>query len=335
MRINTKYTSDLNHPPLSKANSITIWENQINFPRSSHSQWWALVNVPVRLNTKPKLNSPGKMGSAVLSGILANHKTATQAPITKFIACVQTPSSAERLRTTFKDHLDHLTVLHNDNLTAFQQADVILLACKPYLARSILSPDGVREALHGKFLISILAGSSPEKLASFIYPGVLLESAAGHRCHITRATPNMAASLGSSMTLIETATPALPPELAGVAEWIFGQVGGVKYVAPDVFDVGSAVTGAGIAFLTVAVDGMLDGAVAEGVKRGEAREMVAQTLRGMADLLAAGNHPAVLREEISSPRGTTIRGLLALEEGRVRASFSKAVMEATERAREL
>lgn len=71
------------------------------------------------------------------------------------------------------------------------------------------------------------------------------------------------------------------------------------------------------------------------MKRVEAKEMLAETLRGMADLLAAGEHPAVLREAISSPRGTTSRGLLALGAGNVRSSFSRAIMDATDRAREM
>ncbi len=285
------------------------------------------------------LNPPGKMGTAVLSGILANRNTAAPAPITKFIACVQSPSSAERLQKAFHAHLDHVTVLQNDNLGAFQAADIILLACKPYMADAVLGAPGVRNALRGKFLISVLAGSSPSKL-----DGILDRSAEGRpgpraqeegRCYIARATPNMAASLGSSMTIIEATEPPLPQKLRDVATWIFEQVGAVRYVAPEVFDCGSALTGAGIAFMTIAVDGLLDGAVAEGMKRVEAREMLAETLRGMADLLAAGEHPAVLRESISSPRGTTIRGLLALEAGNVRSSFSRAIIDATDRAREM
>lgn len=269
----------------------------------------------------------------MLSGILANRNTTKESQITKFIACVQTPSSAERLRTTFQAHLDCLTILENNNLIAFQCADVILLACKPYLASQVLSAVGVRDALGGKLLISVLAGSTPDKLDTLIYG---YDSGHEPRCHIIRATPNMAASLGSSMTLLEAPASPLPPNLADIASWIFSQVGTVKYVPPDVFDVASVVTGSGIAFLTLAVDGMLDGAVAEGIKRSDAKEMLAQTLKGMAELLGTGGaHPAVLREEISSPRGTTIRGLLALEQGAVRGSFGKAVMEAARRAREL
>jgi pyrroline-5-carboxylate reductase len=278
------------------------------------------------------------MGTAVLSGILAHRNTATQAPITKFIACVQSSSSAERLRTAFQQHLNCVTVLENDNLRAFQAADIIILACKPYMAAAVLGATGVRDALKWKFLISVLAGSSPAKLDEFIYggyPTTPKQCEVEGRCYITRATPNMAASLGSSMTLIETTDPPLPQNLVDVATWIFQQVGAVRYIAPNVFDCGSALTGAGIAFMTIAVDGLLDGAVAEGMKRGEAKEMLAETLRGMADLLAAGEHPAVLREAISSPGGTTIRGLLALEAGNVRSSFSRAIMDATDRAREM
>jgi len=280
------------------------------------------------------------MGTAVLFGILAKRYAAAQAPITKFIACVQSPSSAKRLEETFRVHLDLMAVLQNDNLRAFQEADIILLACKPYIAASVLGAHGVRDALKGKFLISILAGSSPSKLSEYIYGHESAEiysiADPKERCYITRATPNMAASLGSSMTIIEAATdPLFPQNYNDIATWIFEQVGTVRHVAPNVFDCGSALTGAGIAFLTIAVDGLLDGAVAEGIKRVEAKEMLAETLRGMADLLAAGEHPAVLREAISSPRGTTIRGLLALEKGNVRSSFSKAIMDATDRAREM
>lgn len=287
---------------------------------------------------QPKANpSPGKMGTAVLAGILANRNTAAQAPVTKYIACVQSPSSAARLTAQFQSHLDHLTILQNDNLKAFQAADVILLACKPDMASSILRESGMLAALEGKFLISILAGSAPAKLAQLIYGDVALslQREPERRCVIARATPNMAASLGSSMTLIEAAWPPLPQELSDMAAWIFRQVGEVRYVEPSVFDCGSTLAGAGIAFMTIAVDGLLDGAVAEGIKRAEAKEMLAQMLRGMADLLAAGSHPAVLREEISSPRGTTIRGLLALEKGAVRGSFSRAIIDATKRAGEM
>lgn len=87
--------------------------------------------------------------------------------------------------------------------------------------------------------------------------------------------------------------------------------------------------------MTVAVDGLLDGAVAEGMKRSEAMELVAGMLRGCAELLGNGGHPAVLREEIASPKGTTIRGLMELERGGVRGAFGRAVIEASERAREL
>jgi pyrroline-5-carboxylate reductase len=310
----------------------------MKFIRASRSQSSALVG-PINQLHEIQLNSPGKMGTAVLSGILAHRNTATQAPITKFIACVQSSSSAERLRSTFQQHLDCVTVLEDDNLRAFQAADILLLACKPYMAAAVLGATGVRDALKWKFLISVLAGSPPARLDEFIYGDwpttTPKQREVEGRCYMTRATPNMAASLGSSMTIIEASDPPPPQNLVGVATWIFQQVGAVRYVAPSVFDCGSALTGAGIAFMTVAVDGLLDGAVAEGMKRVEAKEMLAETLRGMADLLAAGEHPAVLREAISSPRGTTIRGLLALEAGNVRSSFSRAIMDATDRAREM
>lgn len=266
------------------------------------------------------------MGTAVLAGMLQS-KTA-DAPVSKFIATVNRKESAEKLRSSLAKHAEYLTVIQGDNLKAFQDADIILLACKPYVAKIVLDAPGVKEALRGKLIISVLAGTSREKLVSYIYGLNKTE------CFITRAIPNIAARICSSMTLIEqSTTQPLPPHLHDLTHWIFTRVGSVSYIIPDLFDVGAALAGAGIAFLTVAFDGLLDGSVSEGIKRDAATEMLAQTMLGMARLIMGGEHPAVLREEISSPRGMTIRGLLALEAGNVRISYSKAIIDATAKAK--
>jgi len=87
--------------------------------------------------------------------------------------------------------------------------------------------------------------------------------------------------------------------------------------------------------LSVAVDGLLDGAVFEGVKRGEGKMIVAGVLRGLAALVEDGEETGTLRERTASPAGTTIRGLVALERAGVRVGFCDAVVKGVERAREI
>ncbi|KAF4628253.1 hypothetical protein G7Y89_g9899 [Cudoniella acicularis] len=276
----------------------------------------------------------GTMGSAILQGVLSassRSEAAEEEPkIAHFIATVQSSSSAEKLRTRFSSCLSRLEVIEKDNVGAMQRADIILLACKPYMAQTVLAAPGVREALEGKLVISVLVGSPVEKLEGFIFhPGRTL----GEHIYIKRAMLNIAAEFGESMTVIETSP--MPAEFEEISNWIFSQVGEIAPVAPDLFDIGGVLAGPSSAFLSVALDGMLDGAVKEGLKRADAKKILTQSLLSLAKLLEMGEHPAVLRERYSSPRGTTIEGLQSLEEDRVRYAFSKAVIASSKRSQEI
>jgi pyrroline-5-carboxylate reductase len=213
-----------------------------------------------------------------------------------------------------------------------RKADIVMLACKPYLANTVLKADGVREALAGKLVISVLVGSPVAKLeAAIFHAGPRCDDEAGF--YIKRVMPNIAADLGQSMSVMEATS--MPDEYEEIADWIFLQVGKTANVAPELFDVGGVLAGATGAFFTVAFDGILDGAVKQGLKRADAKKILTQSLFSVASLLESGEHPAELREKFSSPRGTTIEGLLSLEEDRVRYGFSKAVIASSKRSEEI
>lgn len=279
------------------------------------------------------------MGGAVLAGVLASASKGQKAgssasvPISSFIVSVHSKASADKLRADFSAYAEHM-IITQDNMQVFQKSDIVMLGFKPYMAEDILKGDGIREAVAGKLLISLLAGSSPLKLEDFIY-GDDDSTPREERCRITRVCPNMSAEVGESMTIIETSTPPLPPNFASVTDWIFQQCGQIRPVEPELFDASAALAGSAIAFMTIAFDGLLDGAVYEGVKRTEAQALLSQTLLGLAKLMQQGQHPATLRENSASPRGTTIRGLLKLEKASVRAAFSEALMESTARAKSM
>lgn len=271
------------------------------------------------------------MGSPILSGVMescARSLAADEKPrISNFIGTVSSQASADGLQKRFSKFGDSFRV-SQDNVSSMQEADIVLLACKPYMAEKVLSAMGVREALKGKLIVSVLVGSPVEKLAAFIDP-----TASVTDFHIKRVMLNIAAEFGQSMAVIETTS--MPDYMEEESDWIFRQVGVTAPVAPELFDIAGIIAGPASAFLSVAFDGILDGAVSQGLKRADARNMLTQSLVSLTALLENGEHPAVLREKYSSPKGTTIAGLLSLEEDRVRYAFSKAVIESSKRSVEI
>ena len=215
-----------------------------------------------------------------------------------------------------------------------QAADVVILACKPYQIGEILYGDdqgeGMRRALQSKLLISICAGVTVSQIEETLYPdnGEPKESYDA-RCRVIRVMPNTAAVIRESTTVIATPTPPLPPDLNTLVTWLFSRIGLVVHLPSQQMDVSTALAGSGPAFLALMLESLADGAVAMGLPRAEAQLMAAQTMRGTAGMVLKGEHPALVREKVSTPGGCTIGGLLVLEEGRVRGSIARGVREAT------
>ncbi|KAE9377487.1 pyrroline-5-carboxylate reductase [Stipitochalara longipes BDJ] len=287
----------------------------------------------------------GTMGAAILSGVLEScsrdRANGQQPKISRFIATVNSESSAKALKTRFDRYASWLEVRTGENVTAMEEADIVLLAFKPYMVDLVLRQPGVQEALTGKLIISVLVGSPPDKLKAAIADEDLNvwtlnkhnpRFYKGKPIYIKRAMLNIAAEFRESMTVIELTD--MSQEYEEITDWIFLQLGKIQHVAPDLFDIGGVLAGASGALLSVAFDGMLDGAVKQGLKRADAKKILTQSLFSMAKLLE-NEHPAVLREKFSSPKGTTIDGLLSLEEDRARYAYSKAVIATTKRSLEI
>ena len=279
----------------------------------------------------------GTMGIAILGGILdslsskpaqeeeSSNPTPQRLP-TKFNACVRTHKSAERIKKELGHYpaFEKLQIHESDNLGPVQQADVILLGCKPYMIGDILKAEGIQDALAGKLLISICAGVTEEQIGS-----MLPRKENEQTCTIVRAMPNTAAAVRESMTVINTYNPPLPSETDSLVTWIFTRIGRVVHLPPGNMDACTALCGSGPAFAAVFCESLAAGAIAMGVPREEAYLMAAQTMRGTTGLLLGGEHPAILRDKVTTPGGCTIGGLLVLEEGGMRGTVAKAVREAT------
>jgi pyrroline-5-carboxylate reductase len=291
------------------------------------------------------------MGIAILSGILSSlyeiqapksfflqstsgtSTPAEEAPSrlpSRFIACVRRPESSKKIKQALAAHLKAVKIVQNGNVAACREADVVLLGCKPYMVEEILAVEGMKEALKGKLLISICAGVPVTQIEEALYG----EASTGdvgkdEKCRVVRAMPNTASGIRESMTVIATSVPPLPAETSSLVTWIFKRIGDVVHLPASTMDASTALCGSGPAFFALMLEATIDGAVAMGLPRAEAQRMAAQTMRGAAGLVLAGEHPALLRDKVSTPGGCTIGGLLVLEEGRVRGTVARAVREAT------
>ena len=292
----------------------------------------------------------GTMGIAILSGILASlHEMQAPRPLQtpssgtstpqeevptrlprRFIACVRRPESAKKVKSALWEHSSVVKVVQESNVASVQQAEVILLACKPQMAKDILREPGMVKALHGKLLVSICAGVTVDQIEAALHGTVPAQDPdVDGRCRIVRAMPNTASLIRESMTVIATTAPPLPPPVSSLVTWIFKRIGDVVYLPPQTMDASTALCGSGPAFFALMLEAAIDGAVAMGLPRAEAQRMAAQTMRGAAGLVLHGDHPALLRDKVSTPGGCTIGGLLVLEEGRGRGTVARAVREAT------
>ncbi|KAF7338404.1 Pyrroline-5-carboxylate reductase [Mycena venus] len=269
---------------------------------------------------------------------------------TRFIACVAREDSATRLRATFGalGPLGAAVEVHaSENLAAVQKADVVLLCCKPQLAHTILGEPGLKEALDGKLLISILAGVTMAQMNAWVLPTT----------KVIRAMPNTPCKVRARILrfLLRLTTPTRhsdprrhdrrlhPPPLSPSTELdraiilkIFSSIGRCRFLDEKHFDACTALSGSGPAFACIFLEAMADGGVMMGLPRAEALELAAQTLQGTARMvLQGGAHPAQIKDAVTTPGGCTIAGLLAMEDGRLRSTIARAIQVATERASEL
>ena len=205
---------------------------------------------------------------------------------------------------------------------ALQGADAVLLAVKPQYAA-----DALKEAaplLEGKLLISIAAGLSINKLT------VMSQTS-----RIIRVMPNTPALAGEGMSCFAPGKSVSQQDIVW-AESILKSVGRCRQVSEKLMDAVTGLSGSGPAYVFEFIMALADGGVYEGLPRDMALELAAQTVFGSAKMvLESTESPAVLRDAVISPAGTTARGVAKLDEGAFRSTVVKAVIAASERSAEL
>lgn len=278
----------------------------------------------------------GNLGAPILSTLVdAPPVEIDDVRITRFIACTGSDDSKRRLEHQFRQSNDKVTFCRNDNVKAVQESHIVILAVDPSAVQSVLTEVGLREALENKLLISVAAGWTRHKLEATIYGDACANGNLEDRACIVRTLPNIAAQVSQSLTAIEISKPSPPASYLKITESIFQKVGKTVQIEPKLMDATTALGGSTPAFFAVICDALIDAAVAVGVPRSTAHVMTFQAMQGTAALLQSGIHPALLKDQGTSPEGCTIGGLMVMEEAGVRGHIGRALREAVTIARRM
>ena len=211
-----------------------------------------------------------------------------------------------------------------DNKAAITDADLVIFSVKPQVAPIALTKDLIDCMKKDAWVLSIMGSVSIEQLHKYApgYP-------------VVRTMPNTPLAVGAGMTAI-CCDANVTPEMQKMAEAIFGCCGEIAIVAESQIEAITALSGCGPGYAFVIIDALADAGVRAGLPRALAIKLAAQTLAGSGKLcIESGLHPAQLRDQVTSPGGTTIAGIHALENHGVRGAFYDAVMAVLARSKEL
>jgi pyrroline-5-carboxylate reductase len=255
----------------------------------------------------------GMMGENLLAGLVASGMSPDE--------IIGTDLRPERQREIAEKYGIRVV---SDNVEAITGADTVIVIVKPYDVAAAL--DGISAALDpGALIVSLAAGVELAVLEAHVPAGQ----------PVVRVMPNTPASVGEGMSALSGGTSATAEHLRRTTE-LLGAVGRVVTVPEKHLDAVTAVSGSGPAYVMYVAEAMIDAGVLLGLPRDVATTLATQTLYGSAKLLRdSGTHPALLRETVTSPGGTTAAALRTLDDFRVKAAFVAAMEACRDRSAEL
>jgi len=272
-------------------------------------------STPVRTRAGRRLAvlGAGQLGETLIRGLLE--------------AGLTTPG-AVAVTTAHRSHARELSRrlgvrAAESNAEAVRGAEVVLLTVKPQQAEPVAREIGPRLG-RAQLLVSAVASVGTAALERHLAPGV----------PVVRAMPNTPALVRQGMTVIAAGSRARPSHVAR-AEQLFAAVGRTLVLDERHMDAVTGLSASGPAFLYIVIESLADGGVKVGLPRDVALMLAAQTVLGSGAMVReTGEHPALLKDAVTTPSGTTIDGILELEEGGLRVALLKAVVRATRRATE-
>jgi pyrroline-5-carboxylate reductase len=255
----------------------------------------------------------GKMAYAILKGL-------TDSLSANFSGIYINDINSERVSLFEKEF--QVKYLNQDELVKI--SDIIILAVKPQQVTEVMAQTkDLWES--NKLLISIAAGIKT----------TVLEQRAGNQLPVIRVMPNTPCLVGDGVSAVTGGTYASEAEIEMVRE-MFGQLGVSVTVEEKQLDAVTALSGSGPAYIFLVAESMINAGVLVGLDINLTRKLVLNTIKGSISMLEnSGEHPAVLRDQVCSPGGTTIAGVRQLEDNGIRRAFFNAVYDAYNRSIEL
>jgi pyrroline-5-carboxylate reductase len=263
----------------------------------------------------------GKLGGILLRAYLKQGLFVSS----RVVATVRHPERAAALAKELG------VAVTTDNREAVRGADIILLTVKPQTVTEVLQE--IAAEIDAQSLLVSVAASVP---TSYVEQQLAATSGDKHsEVAIVRAMPNTPAAVGCGMTAICGGAHAGPSHLE-IARRMFDAVGRTIVLDEKHMDAVTGLSASGPAFAYIILESLAEAGVKVGLPRDVATLLAAQTMKGSASVvLETGDHPALLKDAVTTPAGCTIDGILELEEGKLRVTLIKAVVKATSRAGEL
>ena len=256
----------------------------------------------------------GNMGTALIGGILRS-KLADPKKIT---ASRRDEEALAELRRKWGIHAV------SDNKKAASGADIIILAVKPQASRAVLL-ELAPLVKKSQLVVSIMAGITTQTINKKLK----------QPCPVVRAMPNTPCLVDAGATAISAGAHAGEADLA-LAEKIFASVGKVVTLPESAMDAVTGLSGSGPVYIFMVIEAMIDGGVKMGIPRPIAAKLAAQTVYGAAKLvIETGKHPAILKDEVTTPGGTAINAIHMLEAKGLRSVLIDAIVTAASRSQEL
>lgn len=265
------------------------------------------------LNKKIAFIGPGAMAEAIIAGLLRkdlakpDHITASG------------PREERGTELNKKYGIQSTT----DNAAAASQADVVVLSVKPQRLSEVMK--GLKGIHPDALVLSVIAGANIKKISSGLK----------HKA-VVRSMPNTPGQIGEGIT-VWTASQEVTEEQQEIARQILGALGQEVFVEEENYlDMATAISGNGPAYVFLFTEALIDAGVHLGFPRRIAEQLVLQTIKGSASFYEqAGRHPATLRNQVTSPGGTSAEALYYLEKAGFRTAISRAIWAAYQRSVEL
>jgi len=256
----------------------------------------------------------GKIGGILLQAFL---RDGLLSPAQTW-ATVAHPERAKMLKDKLKVHAG------TDNLEAVRGADIVFLCMKPQVVTDVVREISAH-VNRNQLFISVAAS----------VPTEMIERGLGAEVPVVRAMPNTPCALGAGMTALCKGRFATRQHLE-VAAKLFDAVGRTAIVDEKHMDAATGLSASGPAYIYIILESLAEAGVKVGLPRDVATLLAAQTALGAAKVvLETGDHPALLKDAVTTPAGCTIDGIMELEEGKLRVTLIKAVVKAVQRAKEL